>query len=105
MILVHGCYWHRHKSCKYAYTPKTRIEFWQRKVDDNVERDKRVLSSPRKQGWRVIAIWECQVAKEKMLAKRLTRFLEKSTSQADSALRNRENSSGNILTTSVASRL
>ena len=36
IIFVHGCFWHRHSGCKYAYMPKSRQEFWQRKFDDNV---------------------------------------------------------------------
>lgn len=39
-IFVHGCFWHRHRECKYAYTPKSRVEFWQKKFDDNVRRDR-----------------------------------------------------------------
>ena len=38
-IFVNGCFWHRHPDCKYAYTPKSRVEFWQKKFDDNVQRD------------------------------------------------------------------
>lgn len=43
-IFVHGCFWHRHQGCKYAYTPKSRVEFWQKKFDDNVRRDRIVQS-------------------------------------------------------------
>lgn len=96
VIFVHGCYWHRHRGCRYAYTPKTRIEFWQRKFDENVERDELTLKSLRKIDWRVFVVWECQISNEKTLAKRLIRFLVKSEHQADISLRNRENSSGNI---------
>ena len=32
VIEVRGCFWHRHKGCKYAYMPKTRIEFWQKSL-------------------------------------------------------------------------
>ena len=31
---VNGCFWHRHEGCKYAYTPKTRMEFWQQKFEN-----------------------------------------------------------------------
>ncbi|MDE2060618.1 MAG: DNA mismatch endonuclease Vsr [candidate division NC10 bacterium] len=96
VIFVHGCYWHRHKGCRYAYTPKTRIEFWQRKFDDNVARDKQALKSLRKRGWRILLAWECQLSNKKALANRVIRFLAESERQADIALRNRENSSGNI---------
>ena len=39
VIFVHGCFWHRHKNCKYASTPKTRQEFWNKKFKKNIERD------------------------------------------------------------------
>ena len=77
VIFVHGCYWHRHKGCKFAYTPKTHSKFWQHKFDENVERDKYTINSLRKAGWRVLVVWECQVSNVESLAKRLTRFLEK----------------------------
>ena len=41
-IFVHGCFWHRHEGCKYAYMPKSKVEFWQKKFDTNVKRDKTV---------------------------------------------------------------
>src|SRR5881296_2200586 len=37
-IFVDGCFWHRHRGCKFAYTPKSRLEFWVRKFDSNVAR-------------------------------------------------------------------
>lgn len=94
VVFVHGCFWHRHKGCEYAYTPKTRTEFWQQKFDENVERDKRVLRSLRQKGWRCLIIWECQTDRKKVLTKRLIRFLTQATSHE--ASRKRENSSGNI---------
>lgn len=38
-IFVHGCFWHRHPGCKYAYMPKSRVEFWQKKFEANIKRD------------------------------------------------------------------
>jgi len=60
-IFVHGCYWHRHSGCKYAYEPKSRVDFWQKKFRDNVERDKRKRKELERLGWNVVVIWECQV--------------------------------------------
>ena len=57
-IFVHGCFWHRHKGCKYAYKPKTRVAFWNKKFRDNVKRDKKVAATLIKAGWNVIVIWE-----------------------------------------------
>ena len=37
VIFVHGCFWHRHENCKYASTPKTRKEFWEKKFRENIQ--------------------------------------------------------------------
>jgi len=60
VIFVHGCFWHRHKGCRFAYTPKSRMEFWQAKFDSNIERDRRVAQKLSDAGWRVLIIWECE---------------------------------------------
>lgn len=75
VIFVHGCFWHRHRSCKYAYTPKSRVAFWQRKFEANVQRDRRNQAHLRKLGWVVRIVWECEVADTTRLARRLTRLL------------------------------
>lgn len=59
VVLVHGCYWHRHKGCKLAYDPKSRQEFWQQKFSNNVKRDAEVKRLLRAAGWRVMTVWEC----------------------------------------------
>lgn len=61
VIFVHGCYWHRHKGCKYAYNPKSRIGFWQNKFSQNVERDKENYETLKSLGWNVIVVWECEL--------------------------------------------
>ena len=62
-LFVHGCYWHRHDDCKYAYTPKTNLEFWLTKFESNKKRDAVVYESLRTSGVRVLIIWECTVRK------------------------------------------
>lgn len=62
-VFVHGCYWHRHPGCKYAYSPKTRVDFWTNKFRRNVERDQLVLEELEKQGIRVLIVWECTIRK------------------------------------------
>ena len=59
-VFVHGCFWHRHGRCRYAYTPKSRIAFWTKKFADNVARDRRNEDALRDLGWRVLVIWECE---------------------------------------------
>ncbi len=61
VIFVNGCFWHRHLGCKYAYEPKSRIDFWRSKFSDTVERDKRKNEELRMLGWNVIIVWECEL--------------------------------------------
>lgn len=63
-IFVHGCFWHRHKGCKLAYSPKTKQEFWQQKFSSNVDRDKRNLDAIAELGWNPIVIWECEIKQD-----------------------------------------
>ncbi len=67
VLFIHGCYWHRHKGCKYAYDPKSRIDFWEKKFQGNVERDRKQQRELKKLGWKVIVIWECQIKDVKYL--------------------------------------
>lgn len=60
VILVHGCYWHRHEGCKYTTTPKSNTDFWLNKFAGNVERDRRNQEELAKLGWKVIVFWECE---------------------------------------------
>lgn len=58
-LLVHGCFWHRHKNCMYATSPKSNESFWVAKFAKNIERDKHVVESLLSEGWRIGIIWEC----------------------------------------------
>jgi len=49
VIFVHGCFWHRHDACQYAYTPKSRVKFWKEKFEGNIERDIR-----KKMNWKLL---------------------------------------------------
>jgi DNA mismatch endonuclease (patch repair protein) len=75
VIFVHGCFWHRHKGCKYAYTPKSRIDFWQKKFAENQQRDKRAKQKLQKLGWRVVTVWECETKHMQILTRRIKRLL------------------------------
>ena len=57
---IHGCFWHQH-GCKDTYRPKSRKQFWNKKLDGNIERDKKVKEKLQKDGWHLIYIWECEV--------------------------------------------
>ena len=60
-IFVHGCFWHRHQGCRYAYTPKSRVEFWQKKFDDNVRRDVVVRTALQENNIKCLIVWECTI--------------------------------------------
>jgi DNA mismatch endonuclease (patch repair protein) len=78
VLFVHGCFWHRH-GCKFSYTPKSRVEFWQRKFKRNIEHDLQVLSELKSLGWRAVTVWECEVKGPDPLAKRLRKLLSHQT--------------------------
>jgi DNA mismatch endonuclease (patch repair protein) len=71
VIFVHGCFWHRHKRCKFAYTPKSRMKFWADKFDSNVKRDLKVRRQLIKLDWHVLTVWECELRSEEKLTARL----------------------------------
>jgi len=70
VILVHGCFWHRH-SCGLAAVPRTRPEFWAAKFDANVRRDARNKAALEALGWRIVEVWECEVRDLESLAMRI----------------------------------
>ena len=74
-IFVHGCFWHRHPGCKYAYMPKSRVEFWQKKFEANVKRDCEVREKLYNQDIKCLIVWECTVKKMKKNRELLERYI------------------------------
>ena len=74
-IFVHGCFWHRHTNCRYATSPKSRVEFWEAKFTANVARDRRTNRELRKLGWSVLTVWQCQLKDHGKLMRKLDDFL------------------------------
>lgn len=79
VIFVHGCFWHRHPSadCKLARMPKSRLDFWQAKLEGNRSRDQRNHESLERAGWKVLVVWECELKDKEQLENIVTRFLGK----------------------------
>ncbi|PSO30905.1 very short patch repair endonuclease [Bradyrhizobium sp. MOS002] len=75
VIFVHGCFWHMHSACKLARMPKSRLEFWQPKLERNRERDRQVQCDLKKLNWEAMVIWECELRDEEKLAGRIHAFL------------------------------
>ena len=61
-IFVNGCFWHGHQGCSKFVMPKTRTEFWSAKIARNRERDLESVSMLESGDWKVITIWECELA-------------------------------------------
>ena len=62
-VFIHGCFWHRHEGCKFAYMPKSRIEFWQNKFEANRKRDSVVRNELHEKGIKCLVVWECSIKK------------------------------------------
>ena len=60
VIFVHGCFWHGH-DCHLFKWPSSRQEFWRKKINRNIEKDREVLSALLEQGWRILIVWECAI--------------------------------------------
>ncbi|MGH7168851.1 MAG: very short patch repair endonuclease [Gemmataceae bacterium] len=80
VIFVHGCFWHGH-ACPRGSTPSTNVTFWRAKIGGNKVRDQRVQRRLRRDGWRVLVIWECETRDVPRLQGRLRRFLEGTSAQ------------------------
>ncbi|WP_124427360.1 very short patch repair endonuclease [Pseudomonas orientalis] len=79
-LFVHGCFWHRHPGCKYAYTPKSRLDFWLPKLAKNVERDTEAQRALEASGWRVSIIWECQTKNRDALRTEIQKMISTNSS-------------------------
>lgn len=72
-IFVHGCFWHRHPSCKRTTTPSRNRSFWLAKFAANKARDKIKNRLLRSLGFEILTVWECEAADKALLRRRLSR--------------------------------
>ena len=78
LIFVHGCFWHGHDCPRGDRQPKANADYWKRKIERNIARDREHLQVLERQGWKVLAIWECEIQPKRRdeLADRLRSFLD-----------------------------
>jgi DNA mismatch endonuclease (patch repair protein) len=76
VIFVHGCFWHGHPGCPKASRPKTNDNFWNKKIDQNIQRDKQVKELLESMGWKILLLWQCQIKDTVFLEKSLVDFLK-----------------------------
>ena len=75
VIFVHGCYWHRHPGCRFAFSPKSNVAFWTGKFAANVARDEQSFALLRENCWDPMVIWECETTDMAKLAATLSAHL------------------------------
>jgi DNA mismatch endonuclease, patch repair protein len=76
VIFVHGCFWHRHApSCPLTRMPKSKLDFWRPKFEDNKRRDAENQARLRELGWAYLVVWECELTDLETLANRIRQFL------------------------------
>lgn len=62
VVLIHGCFWHAHPGCRFAYKPKSNSDFWSKKLARNAERDAEVKGELMRRGWQVLTVWGCELS-------------------------------------------
>lgn len=76
VIFVNGCFWHRHKGCKFASTPKSSVAYWCEKFKSTVTRDEKRKTELVVLGWEVLVIWECEINR-KIHERKIIDFLKR----------------------------
>jgi len=76
VIFVNGCFWHGHSGCRYGRLPKSRVEYWQTKIEQNQARDRENTALLEADGWQVLTVWQCELKNIETLANRLNEFIE-----------------------------
>lgn len=59
-IFVNGCFWHAH-DCHLFRLPKSRTDFWRKKLSENKQRDRRIRRQLDQMDIRHMTIWECEL--------------------------------------------
>jgi len=75
VILVHGCFWHRHDCPDGRKLPNSKPEYWGPKLERNRQRDARHMVELRELGWDVLVVWECEARSASALSRQLDEFL------------------------------
>lgn len=75
VLFVHGCFWHGH-GCRIGQLPKSRLDYWQPKIEANRARDLRKEGALVAAGWRVVVVWQCELFDRDSFAVRLRSLLD-----------------------------
>lgn len=61
-VFVDGCFWHGH-DCRNTH-PADHRDYWQKKRERNMKRDREVTTMFTARGWVVLRIWECELKRK-----------------------------------------
>jgi DNA mismatch endonuclease (patch repair protein) len=61
-VFVHGCFWHQHEGCQDGHLPNSNQAYWLPKLARTVGRDAKHQEELKRLGWRVRALWECEIS-------------------------------------------
>lgn len=75
-IFVHGCFWHGHENCSLGRLPKSNVEYWRNKIENNKLRDRHVIEQLEADGWHCSIVWHCQLRTKKVASTVLPHILQ-----------------------------
>lgn len=75
LIFINGCFWHQHKNCRRASAPKSNRRYWTDKLKRNIEKQKEDMKKLKKDGWKILLIWECRTGSKISLKNKIKKFL------------------------------
>lgn len=58
-VFADGCFWHGHQCRNIA--PKQNADYWNKKLERNILRDRKVTKLYEQRGWTVVRFWECEI--------------------------------------------
>jgi DNA mismatch endonuclease, patch repair protein len=76
VIFVHGCFWHGHEGCPKGSLPKTKLDYWRPKLEENKRRDAEKQEALKELGWQILIIWQCELKKIKLIKRSIMTFLD-----------------------------
>lgn len=62
IIYIDGCFWH--KCPIHGHIPEKNRDYWEKKIERNVARDKKYTKMLKDKGYNVLRFWECEVMSE-----------------------------------------
>ncbi len=80
VVFCDGDFWHGRnwKQLKLKLTAGSNPGYWKQKIASNIHRDRRHTALLRRQGWRVIRVWETDIHKHPLtVAQKIARVVSK----------------------------